>query len=377
MAETSPSETGADNESKLSSYESDLSQIQLLLKENPNDQNLLKLEGDLVQVIQLTKTLISERATLVSTAKADNILETSASGIVAKGPNTTVASAVTSDFQPNTVKKKKKSVSSSFYIGGRCEVEFNGRWYASVIDNISTDDSDTDPDEKLFDIRYIVNNREEKKIKFSAGRIRKIRERKDKPGLDIFSLKLGASVFAKYSGDGEWYKAKVIEIAKEGCVVKYVEYGNKEKVPFEYMYYDKSAETEPSTPYAINSATASAHGIQNPATRSSVPEHLKILPTDTEAIQKNKKRKLKDLKRRSKNALEEHMSEQRQRGWQNFQAKKKGKRTKGHYASIKKKSMFAVPEGQIDGKGVMSGRVGVIGSGKGMTKFKDTRVKYK
>lgn len=138
----------------------------------------------------------------------------------------------------------------------------------------------------------------------------------------------------------------ILEINKSGCLVHYTEYGNRERVPFEYIT-DLGVESEPS-----DSLTTAA-----PSKSSSVPEHLRVLPTDSESIRANKKRKLKSLKRKANLAVQDHVSEQRQHSWQAFKAKKQGKR------SMKKKSIFAVEESE----GSLAGRVGVIGSAAKMS----------
>mmetsp|Transcript_12618 Transcript_12618/g.15659 ORF Transcript_12618/g.15659 Transcript_12618/m.15659 type:complete len:394 (-) Transcript_12618:795-1976(-) len=383
------------NKEKLQSYEKNLVQVSELLKDNPSDENLLKLKGDLIKVIELTKTLVEEQTKVNLHSEKDTYANTN-SGVDYSNANSHVSQNLSSNssaqkrnvqeisLNPKEIPKKKKKKGKGFHVGERCEVELNGRWYACIIDSINQESSQTASVSQTYDVRYILNDREEKGVEANSGRVREIKGKKGKPELDIFSLKLGALVFAKYSGDGQWYKARVTEIAKEGCIVQYVDYGNKEKVPFEYMYNDKEIEAEAINPYmsvgagadVLITGTGTSGSASQSQNNSAVPEHLRILPTDSESVQKSKKRRLKELKRRSKSALQEHMSQQRQRGWQDFQAKKKGKRTKGHYASIKKKSIFAVPEGEVDGMGIMSGRVGVIGSGKGMTKFNDTRIKH-
>jgi len=45
-------------------------------------------------------------------------------------------------------------------------------------------------------------------------------------------LVLGLSCVAKFSADGRWYRAKVVDVAPSGLVtVVYVDYGNTESLP--------------------------------------------------------------------------------------------------------------------------------------------------
>lgn len=146
--------------------------------------------------------------------------------------------------------------------------------------------------------------------------------------------------------DGNWYRASILEITKSGCLVNYTEYGNRERVPFEYIsnLSEKSELEDPLTALSTGKA-------------SNVPEHLRVLPTDSEQVRANKKRKLKGLKRKATLAVQDHVSEQRQNSWQAFKAKKQGKR------SMKKRSIFAVEERE----GSLAGKVGVIGSSAKMS----------
>jgi len=100
-----------------------------------------------------------------------------------------------------------------------------------------------------------------------------------------------------------------------------------------------------------------------------IPDHLKIVPTDTEAVKKRKQKRIKSIK--SKNRFTKMAIAQRSKmnSWQNFQTKNKKRKAKGSLQNMRKISIFRSPD-TIDGK------VGVTGSGKGMTDFHD-RKKYR
>jgi len=99
-----------------------------------------------------------------------------------------------------------------------------------------------------------------------------------------------------------------------------------------------------------------------------MPEHLRILPNDSEIQRLSKKKKIKKLKQAFKSQLIEKDSKEKQGKWNNFNDNAE-KNKKGHY-QIKKntESIFKSPD-------TIEGKVGVMGSGKGMTNF-NPRTRY-
>jgi len=95
-----------------------------------------------------------------------------------------------------------------------------------------------------------------------------------------------------------------------------------------------------------------------------IPPSLKILPTDSEAVRKQKKKRIKALKSQYRaNKMDEERNK-RKRSWQDFQ---KHGRTKRHRAGP---SIFQSPDS-------VQGKVGVTGSGKGMTETKTMKYEPK
>eukprot|EP01133_Synstelium_polycarpum_P004285 gene4285-5003_t len=88
----------------------------------------------------------------------------------------------------------------------------------------------------------------------------------------------------------------------------------------------------------------------------SIPKSLKILPEDSEEVRKQKEKKQHSIRTQNR-ADEEHRKKKQQ--WKDFQAKPK-KSIPGTFTDKKKGSMFSTPDN-------INGRVGVIGSGRGMT----------
>jgi hypothetical protein len=93
-----------------------------------------------------------------------------------------------------------------------------------------------------------------------------------------------------------------------------------------------------------------------------IPEHLKILPTDSEEVKAAKKKKLKTLKFQQRNQKQEIERSVKQSEWLSFQNTLGSQRKVGFLSSTKKNSIFKSPD-------TVEGKVGVTGSGKAMTTF--------
>jgi survival of motor neuron-related-splicing factor 30 len=98
-----------------------------------------------------------------------------------------------------------------------------------------------------------------------------------------------------------------------------------------------------------------------------IPDHLRLLPTDSEEEKARKRKKVKHLKaqwkQRHAGALEAQAEAQQGGGpgsWKDYLNKSK-KKSKG-LGALKKGSIFKSPD-------TVDGRVGVVGSGQGMTDF--------
>eukprot|EP00775_Hariotina_reticulata_P012496 gene12496-12630_t len=128
-----------------------------------------------------------------------------------------------------------------------------------------------------------------------------------------------AAAAALYSADGQHYPAKVKAVTDDGMfVVVYEGYGNEET-------------------------------------------WLEIKPTDDEKTVARKKKLLKSYKSKKRFQQMDVQQKERQTSWQNFQKGKGSKAKSGFFTGRKKDSMFKVPE---------NGKVGVIGSGRGVTEYK-------
>jgi len=163
--------------------------------------------------------------------------------------------------------------------------------------------------------------------------------------------------------DGQWYKAVVNNMSIYGIGVTFTEYNTTEVVPPDNVKPRRKLDVVV-LDAAIGQSQknlASSSIILNLKGDLVVPNSLKILPTDSEAVRKTKKKRLKHLKSQYRIQKAEEDRNTRKRSWQSFQEKGKTKRIR------KGPSIFQSPDS-------VSGKVGVTGSGKGMTEY--TAQKY-
>jgi len=86
-----------------------------------------------------------------------------------------------------------------------------------------------------------------------------------------------------------------------------------------------------------------------------VPPSLKVLPTDTEAIRKQKKKRVKKLKGDFRLTQLDEERNKRKSSWMDF-------RDQGPATKKQRTSIFASPD-------TIEGKVGVVGSGQGLTSY--------
>lgn len=166
---------------------------------------------------------------------------------------------------------------------------------------------------------------------------------------------VGLKCEAIWSGDENWYSAEVSEINAEGVTVRFIEYGDVETIAPERIRLEggrgkKRKEAEPGS------------------VAFEVPKWLQILPTDTEDARKAKKKRIKALKLQNKIQVREEETKQKKASWQEFAQSASKKRKFGSLTGMRKESIFKSPD-SLDGK------VGVTGSGKGMTQ--QSKVEFK
>ncbi|OJT03046.1 Survival of motor neuron-related-splicing factor 30 [Trametes pubescens] len=148
----------------------------------------------------------------------------------------------------------------------------------------------------------------------------------------------GDDCLAKYSGDGQWYQARIASVG-----------GSAENRVFSIVFKGYN-NTE-----LVNAAQIKALPANYQGPTPAAANKRKLSKAEEEDREKKKKKNEKKLEVKAAKAKEQ---QEKQHSWQKF-AKKSEK--KGiHIAGVAGSSIFKTPENPL-------GRVGVTGSGKGMT----------
>ncbi|GAB2283763.1 hypothetical protein Dimus_018255 [Dionaea muscipula] len=197
------------------------------------------------------------------------------------------------------------------------------------------------------------------------------RHKVDQPSLSDQHEKfdVGTKVQAVWSEDGEWYNATIEEVTLNGYYVTYDGWGNKEEVdpanvrPIDDGAVDAILEAErqaEATRQALKRkiAQAAAVGFQS----RSLPAKLRINPDDPEDVKAAKRKKIHAFKSKARLEEKEVTQNKRQNAWQEFQSAKGRAKKIGFFSGRKRESIFKSPEDP-------NGKVGVTGSGKGLTDF--------
>ncbi len=166
--------------------------------------------------------------------------------------------------------------------------------------------------------------------------------------VDIKKLTLlpGTIVKAYYKRDGMYYDAQVTGVPdltssfnilcnnETGGLynVKYVDYGNMETLPIEYLIPKKEVEI-PSTSFS----TISSDRPMDESVLTQVPSYLIIKDTDSEAEKERKRKKIKSIKSKNRFLKKDIQSNKRQASWQSFQSKMSNKKSRFGGSSRKKK----------------------------------------
>ncbi|KAJ9687732.1 hypothetical protein PVL29_016275 [Vitis rotundifolia] len=179
---------------------------------------------------------------------------------------------------------------------------------------------------------------------------------------------IGTKVQAVWSEDGEWYDATIDGLTPDGYYVSYDGWGNKEEVdpgnvrPIQeevnaLLEAEKEAEA---TKQAIKRkiAQAAATDFQS----RSLPAKLRIEPDDPEDVKIAKRKKIHAFKSKMRFEQLEVTQNKRQNAWQQFQTTKGRAKKIGFFSGRKRESIFKSPDDP-------NGKVGVTGSGKGLTEF--------
>lgn len=222
----------------------------------------------------------------------------------------------------------------AFGVGTRCEAVYQDQWYPAVITGMTSE---------AYTVVFIGFGNTETVDQNG------VRPLVSEETVDPSTIAPGFECSARYSGDGKYYAATVSEITDFGYRVTFTEYGNVEEVPLEYIK-------------GGGEVARSADGWK-------LPDHLRVLASDSEAERQRKRRKVKALKQQVKTKERNQETDAKQSNWLQFQNKGAKRKVVGSMKQLRKNSIFESPD-SVDGK------VGVTGSGKGVTDYGD-RKKFK
>ncbi|XP_023638733.1 survival of motor neuron-related-splicing factor 30 [Capsella rubella] len=177
---------------------------------------------------------------------------------------------------------------------------------------------------------------------------------------------VGTKVQAVFSDDGEWYDATIEAHTVNGYFVAYDEWGNKEEVdpdnvrPIEQNALLEAERLAEATKNALKRKIEQA--ASSDFQTKTVPAKLKIDPNDPEDVKIAKRKKIHAFKSKARQEQLEVVQNKKQNAWQQFQTTKAKTKKVGFFTGRKKESIFKSPEDPF-------GKVGVTGSGKGLTDF--------
>nr|AAC18929.1 hypothetical protein [Arabidopsis thaliana] len=177
---------------------------------------------------------------------------------------------------------------------------------------------------------------------------------------------VGTKVQAVFSDDGEWYDATIEAHTANGYFVAYDEWGNKEEVdpdnvrPIEQNAIVEAERLAQATKNALKRKIEKA--ASSDYQTKTLPAKLKIDPNDPEDVKIAKRKKIHAFKSKARFEQLEVVQNKKQNDWQQFQTTKAKTKKVGFFTGRKKESIFKSPEDPF-------GKVGVTGSGKGLTDF--------
>jgi len=306
---------------KLDTYREQLAQVEEALEQQPDEPSLQKLKNDLTEVIVLTEDLVKYQAA---------------------APEEEPGHATT---QPTSSSKKQESKSVHTALVGRtCEAFFEQKWYNGCIKTVRRDERGIE--------RCMVEF-----VGFTQSREYKITDVKMLRPPHPAQCQPGTNCQGIFPEDGLWYDCVITEQTGKGYKVTFTEYGTKAEIKFDQIRLGGGKSQDKKR--TIKEVTTPA-GYK-------VPESLTIMKADTEEVKETKRRKIQAIKKQQRVDKIDEDAMKSQVGWQKFFCNKASTKSKCGFMSGKpKESIFKVPE-------TLEGKVGVTGSGKGMTEFAEPK----
>eukprot|EP01132_Coremiostelium_polycephalum_P003618 gene3618-4504_t len=266
-------------ENKIKSDKEELQEIELLLEDDPNNDELLTMKSELVELIKTSSELLIQK----------------------------------------TRNQQQLQQSNN-----------------NIVDDINNNNNNT-PSPPISTTTSSTTNQ--------------IKKKEDESG----KIGIGTACEAKYSVDGIWYNAVITGINKDGTYfVTYTDYGNTESLNLENIRPPTRSQK-----LIDNQQLEQKKYLITPDAIQEIPKSLKVLPTDSDDVKKQKLKKIHSIKSQNRLKLQDEQSKKKKQAWQDFQNKQK-KTVPLSYTDKKKGSMFSTPDN-------LNGKVGVIGSGRGMT----------
>ncbi|KAK4254488.1 hypothetical protein QN277_009866 [Acacia crassicarpa] len=203
----------------------------------------------------------------------------------------------------------------------------------------------------------------------ASATLSKSEEKVESESISDHQFPVGTKVQAVWSEDGEWYDATVEAHTPNGYYVAYDGWGNREEVdpanirPVQEGPVNALLEAErvaEATKQAIKRKIAQAASVDFQSW--TLPAKLHIEPEDPEDVRAAKRKKIHAFKSKMRLEQLEVTQNKRQNAWQQFQSTKGKTKKIGFFSGRKRESIFKSPEDP-------QGKVGVTGSGKGLTEF--------
>lgn len=188
-------------------------------------------------------------------------------------------------------------------------------------------------------------------------------------------LELGTSVKAFSGEDNQWWEGSVQSLTTGGYFVKFDHSSKTHEIQESRVRrVEEDEETaarraEEALARVEREAEETKLGLKRKMAEAAkmeiapraIPPKLRINPDDPEDVKAEKKRKIHGFKSRQRLEMLEIAQNKKQNAWQQFTTKGSQKKT-GFLTGRKKESIFKSPDD-------VKGKVGVVGSGHGMTEF--------
>jgi len=315
---------------KLTKSKNQLKQVSKMLAQKPNNETVKNLKTDLERVIELTENLLKMKE------------QKHAESTKRRGRRTIVGPD--GKEQPREWGMPK----DEWKIGERCQAKFtDSHWYIGAITDIVAHPQGGIG--KGYQILF---------LEYGDEHVATLENMRTYVPPLPEQVQVGDRVRACWGDDGMFYKAIIQAMADDGKYdVEFTKYKNKASVPLEDIQLVKEKK-------APIMKTVDKKGWTHVAEEVYIPESLRAKPKDTKEVLDKKRLKKRKLKKQHRRMLKEAEQDNRQNAWKRFKKKGDRSKTKGIKANLfrKAKSIFAAPES-------LEGRVGVFGSGSGMTEF--------